>query len=255
MVSVTYSTADGTAHSGADYTPASGGVSAWNDGDTATKYISINIPTTATGETSFTITLGNPVGGAVIGSQKTTSVTILNNIKYSTPGILFITFNPLSTGSGYVTITPPGTVCNTDCQVPFETLTPVTLTPTAAQYSLFAGWSGAGCNGTGDCNVTVSGDTTVQATFNLDSEHKVYIPGTTKYYSTLQAAYEAALGGATIKAWSMQYDENLNCNQGKIVILKGGYNQGYSSNNDFTTLNGKLTIRNGTLRVDHLVIK
>ena len=80
MVSAMYSAADGTAHSVSDYNPVTGGMLAWNDGDTATKFIHINIPTTAHGNTFFTITLSNPVGGAVIGPQATTTVTIFDNM-------------------------------------------------------------------------------------------------------------------------------------------------------------------------------
>ncbi len=75
-----YSAADGTAHSVSDYIPVTGGMLAWNDGDTATKFIHINIPTTAHGNTFFTITLSNPVGGAVISPQATTTVTIFDNM-------------------------------------------------------------------------------------------------------------------------------------------------------------------------------
>jgi hypothetical protein len=80
MVSIMCSTSDGSAHSGSDYTAVSGGMLAWNNGDTATKFININIPTTANGGTTFTITLSNPVGGAVIGPQVTASIKIIDTI-------------------------------------------------------------------------------------------------------------------------------------------------------------------------------
>ena len=43
----------------------------------------------------------------------------------------------------------------------------VTLTATPAAGSTFAGWSGAGCSGTGACTVTMSSDQAVTATFNV----------------------------------------------------------------------------------------
>jgi hypothetical protein len=42
----------------------------------------------------------------------------------------------------------------------------ITLTAFANAGSVFAGWSGGGCTGTGACVVTVAASTTVSATFN-----------------------------------------------------------------------------------------
>lgn len=82
MVAAMYSTTDGTAHSSTDYIPVSNTMLAWNDGDTESKFININIPNTASANTSFTITLSTPVGGAAIGSQATATVVIISDIKY-----------------------------------------------------------------------------------------------------------------------------------------------------------------------------
>lgn len=72
------------------------------------------------------------------------------------------------TGSGTVTSSPPGTDCTTDCSVPYSSDTLVTLTATPAAGSIFAGWSGGTCTGTGVCAFVVYADTSVTATFNLD---------------------------------------------------------------------------------------
>jgi hypothetical protein len=68
-------------------------------------------------------------------------------------------------GSGTVTITPGGTKCVSNCSKNFATGTSITLTASAAAGSNFAGWSGAGCSGTGTCNLTLTADQTVTATF------------------------------------------------------------------------------------------
>lgn len=47
--------------------------------------------------------------------------------------------------------------------------TMVTLTATPNIGSVLSGWSGGGCSGTGECQVTLSGDTSVTATFGLTS--------------------------------------------------------------------------------------
>jgi M6 family metalloprotease-like protein len=83
------------------------------------------------------------------------------------------TFVPLYTltatksgaGAGAVTSSPPGIACGSDCGEPYPQGTVATLTATPAQGSVFSGWSGGGCSGTGTCTVTVNGDTTVNAAF------------------------------------------------------------------------------------------
>jgi hypothetical protein len=59
--------------------------------------------------------------------------------------------------------------------------TVITLTATADAGSTFTGWSGGGCSGTDPCDVTLSSDTTVTATFQLNSNmHVSQIIGATQ---------------------------------------------------------------------------
>ncbi len=69
-------------------------------------------------------------------------------------------------GSGIITGIPVGIDCGTDCQAEFEENTPVTLSASPASGSLFAGWS-EDCSGLGDCILTMDGNKTAVATFNL----------------------------------------------------------------------------------------
>jgi hypothetical protein len=69
------------------------------------------------------------------------------------------------TGGGTVTSAPTGIICGADCSEPFNAGTMVTLSPAPASGSLFGGWSGGGCSGTGTCVVSVSAATSVTATF------------------------------------------------------------------------------------------
>jgi hypothetical protein len=55
--------------------------------------------------------------------------------------------------------------CPSACSNAYTANTPVTLTATPSSGSTFAGWSGA-CSGTGTCQVTMSADTAVTATFS-----------------------------------------------------------------------------------------
>ncbi len=70
-------------------------------------------------------------------------------------------------GSGTVTSTPSGINCGGDCSELYNYGTVVTLTATPSAGSTFSGWSGAGCSGTGPCNVTMDMAKTVTATFTL----------------------------------------------------------------------------------------
>ncbi len=71
-------------------------------------------------------------------------------------------------GSG--TITDTGGLINcgtggTDCEEIYNSGTTVTLSAEADPGSVLSEWSGGGCSGNGDCIVTITGDTTVTATF------------------------------------------------------------------------------------------
>ena len=71
------------------------------------------------------------------------------------------------TGSGKVTSSPTGIDCGADCTENYDSNTSVTLAATPEPSSALTGWSGGGCNGTGNCTVTMDTDKTVTATFIL----------------------------------------------------------------------------------------
>lgn len=71
------------------------------------------------------------------------------------------------TGTGTVTSAPAGISCGADCSEPFVHGTVVTLSGAPGVGSEFGGWSGAGCSGTGTCQVTVDAAKSVTATFTL----------------------------------------------------------------------------------------
>ena len=96
----------------------------------------------------------------------------------------------------------------------------------------------------------------VSATFNLDMPHAVRInlpaPGN---YPSLSSAYSDASSGAEIDAWGIAFPEDLVCENDKAITLKGGFDQGYTANGGYTTLQGMLSIGNGALTVERLVIR
>jgi hypothetical protein len=78
-----------------------------------------------------------------------------------------LTVDKAGGGSGTVTSSPSGIDCGSSCSAAFDQGTEVTLIAMAAKGSKFAGWSGGGCSGTGNCTVTMSSAVTVTATFKL----------------------------------------------------------------------------------------
>ena len=87
------------------------------------------------------------------------------------------------TGSGTVTSSPSGISCGTTCSRSFSGGTTLTLTAAPASGSVFAGWSGGGCSGTGTCTVQINNNITVGAAFNTsaappDSQPLTFIEST-----------------------------------------------------------------------------
>ena len=93
--------------------------------------------------------------------------TIIQSASTARPSPL-LQVSRTGTGSGSVTSTPPGIDCGTDCAENYPSFTKVTLTATSDPGSTFTGWSGAGCSGTGTCEVTMLEATTVTAEFTAD---------------------------------------------------------------------------------------
>ena len=77
--------------------------------------------------------------------------------------------NKAGTGVGTVTSTPAGINCGTDCAETLVSGDTITLTALPVLGSTFAGWSGGGCFGVGNCTVTMDGPKTVTASFTLNS--------------------------------------------------------------------------------------
>lgn len=184
-----------------------------------------------------------------------------------------LTVNHASTPAGVVngggSISGSGISCSSvnggtktgTCSVTLDNGSTVTLAAAADANSTFSGWSGGGCS-TGGCSFSITADTTVTGTFA--GAYKAKISGGNGY-DTLTLAHANAGSGATILARELHnattlavepFVENLTIT--KPVILKGGYNAGFSSNTGiYSTLSGILTIggTSGALTVENLIIK
>jgi hypothetical protein len=94
---------------------------------------------------------------------------------------------------------------------------------------------------------------TAVATFTLAPKTKLDLPATTGY-DTLPLAYGSAT--STIFALDGLFTGGWTLDLGKNITLKGGYLADFGPvRNGFTILSGKLTVKNGSLRVEGLKIR
>lgn len=78
------------------------------------------------------------------------------------------TLSVTTVGNGTVTSTPAGIDCGSNCTQTYSEGTAVSLVATAASGYQFVSWGNA-CNGSGDCNVQMTDDLSVSATFEVVS--------------------------------------------------------------------------------------
>lgn len=194
------------------YTLSNGGNVAINQGSSATQSITATLSTGSTQAVSFSIS-GLPSGvsysfsstscnpncvttltlnanaSATIGTSTiivtgTSSGTANQQTQFSlNVSSTAINYNlnvtKLGTGFGVVTGTsnPVQTNinCGSTCFASYSSGTQVTLTAAANFGSTFAGWSGAGCSGTGTCSVTMNSNQLASATFNTNPTSQYYM--------------------------------------------------------------------------------
>jgi hypothetical protein len=126
------------------------------------------------------------------------------------------------TGTGNVLSAPVGINCQPACSAGFASGTVVALTATASEGSTFAGWSGAGCTGTGGCSVTMSAAQTVTATFNSGNSPVTIglapgspstvntTPGSSAVFGLTLTALPGTTGTVTLGCTSISL--NITCN-------------------------------------------
>jgi Divergent InlB B-repeat domain len=87
-------------------------------------------------------------------------------------------------GNGTVTSSPSGINCGTACSMSYAKGTKVTLSAKTGSDSRFAGWTGGGCQGLGDCTVSIENQTTVSATFlgTIHAALGIFRPSTGEWF-------------------------------------------------------------------------
>jgi hypothetical protein len=155
--------------------------------------------------------------------------------------------------NGSITSQPGGIDCGTTCNAQFFQGTVVTLTPSPGIDSSFTGWSGA-CTGIGTCQPAMDAARSVTASFALLPPARINNLSTS-YYPSLVDAYATAASGDTIQLKSGAISGNLLFNRPIGVTIKGGYDGSYSVVTGATTVNGDLTIADGAVTLENLILQ
>lgn len=81
----------------------------------------------------------------------------------------------------------------------------------------------------------------------------------TEYHTTIQNAYDAAIEDDVIQIQALYFNEGAlsfdDDISNKTVTLKGGYNAAYSANPTASTIVGNVTISDGTVVMDNIIIQ
>jgi hypothetical protein len=81
-----------------------------------------------------------------------------------------LTINKAGNGEGEVASSPSGITCGSTCSATFNSGTVVYLAAVPVVGSVFSGWNGGGCSGTGICVITMNQDTSISSTFTVGQE-------------------------------------------------------------------------------------
>jgi hypothetical protein len=73
-------------------------------------------------------------------------------------------------------------------------------------------------------------------------------------YSSIASAYAAAATGQTIQARARDFTGDLNLTSAISIAIMGGYDCGFLTNTGYTTVTGNVTIQNGTVILDRIII-
>lgn len=138
-------------------------------------------------ETATAILIATPGSGQAVTWEGCTAVPSPNTCEVeigASETAVKATFAPIThsltiakAGSGQGSVTCNGAPCAST----YPEATALTLTAVPAPGSTFAGWSGAGCSGTGACRLTLESDATLTATFTANlpptpTEEKCVVP-------------------------------------------------------------------------------
>jgi YD repeat-containing protein len=159
-------------------------------------------------------------------------------------------------GSGNVHSVPSGISCVSEpCSALFTSGSKLNLHASPSSGSIFGGWFSGPCSGLNDCELTPMDNTEVTSSFLLVQPARIAAPLPT-YFDDLQAACSAMpMTAFTVEATTATFEQNLSLDQNSSIIIHGGFDAGYNGVVDYSILHGILSVVNGTLTLDRMVIK
>ena len=83
----------------------------------------------------------------------------------------------------------------------------------------------------------------------------VTIIDTNAYYASIGSALSVVGAGQTLLIQETSLTESPSTSQDVSITLSGGYSCDYSMNPGFTTVNGTLTISQGAVTIENLIIQ
>ncbi len=152
------------------------------------------------------------------------------------------------TGQGSVNSSPLGITCPGTCTASFTT---AILYPDPALNSYFSGWGGA-CAGMANCSLTLDSDKAVSAFFE-PKPSQIKVSGSN--YGAIQAACNNIAPGGKVMVVALDQAGNLDLAKKVDLIIEGGYDSAFIANaGNITKLHGAVTIRDGSMKANRLVL-
>jgi YD repeat-containing protein len=143
--------------------------------------------------------------------------------------------------------------CSTGCL--YENGTLITITANENSGYAFTGWSGCDSAANNICVITMDSDKTAAALF-LSCGNTVRIARTNSiYFSSLQNAYDVSQESDNIHVQSTVFSEDIHIDRDISITLQGGFDCTFYNNGGVTTLDGSMTISNGTVTLEGFVIE
>jgi hypothetical protein len=110
--------------------------------------------------------------------------------------------------------------------------------------------------GTNPLNPDTDADGLLDGADNCPLSLPVRIAGATPiYYSSIQTAYGASVNGDLVQSQSETLTGDINFDSNISLTLQGGNNCGYTMNSGNTILNGTMTISNGVVIIENIVLQ
>jgi len=103
-----------------------------------------------------------------------------------------------------------------------------------------------------DCYLHMYDDQSVTAVFDVAPVH---IAGTSAYFLMIQDAYDVQADAQKIELHADTFNEAVVCDRPVRTVIQGGFDSGFQTPFSLSMVDGSLTIINGTVTVDSIVIR